>query len=458
VAVDIPAKIAILGAGPIGLETALYARFLGYGVAIYEQGTEIAAAVQAWGHVKMFTPFGMNRSPLGLAALSAQDEEYRPPDDDELLTGRAWRERYLVPLSRTDLLADHLQLGQRVLRIGKEQILKGELVGDEERGDWPFRIFVRDRQGVERIDAADVVIDASGVFYGPTAWLGEGGIPAIGEMELTAGGAIERGLPDINGSDRQRYAGRHTLLVGAGYSAATSAVALAQLAGEVPGTRVTWITRKPLADSVDAAERGPIPIITGDRLPERDALARQANALTAEPSSGVTHLSETVVQAVSRPSGDGTFQVRLVGRRSDTLSCDQIIANVGFRPERAIYGSFGPRMLYLTRADEASRGTHGSGECRLPGPAGVRPQTLLNPEPNFYILGAKSYGRKSNFLLATGLRADSRAIHDHRRPAGTGPVCDGATVGNVVVAELVISTRTISAARVADIASWRLRN
>ena len=30
------------------------------------------------------------------------------------------------------------------------------------------------------------------------------------------------------------------------------------------------------------------------------------------------------------------------------------------------------------------------------------PATLRNPEPNFYILGAKSYGRNSNFLLRTG--------------------------------------------------------
>jgi len=31
------------------------------------------------------------------------------------------------------------------------------------------------------------------------------------------------------------------------------------------------------------------------------------------------------------------------------------------------------------------------------------PQTLMNPEPNFYILGAKSYGRNSNFLFSLGL-------------------------------------------------------
>ena len=29
-------------------------------------------------------------------------------------------------------------------------------------------------------------------------------------------------------------------------------------------------------------------------------------------------------------------------------------------------------------------------------------QTLRNPEPSFFILGAKSYGRNPNFLLRTG--------------------------------------------------------
>jgi hypothetical protein len=30
------------------------------------------------------------------------------------------------------------------------------------------------------------------------------------------------------------------------------------------------------------------------------------------------------------------------------------------------------------------------------------PDSLRNPEPNFYILGAKSYGRNSSFLLRIG--------------------------------------------------------
>lgn len=402
-AVDTPARIAVLGSGPIGLEAALYARFLGYAVTIYDQGMEAAAAVSAWGHVTMFTPFGMNRSPLGLAALAAQDDKSQPPSDDEVLTGEQWRRRYLLPLSQTDLLADHLQLGVRVVRIGKEQVLKGELIGSEERGDWPFRILVRDRQGCERIDEADVVLDCTGVFCGPPAWFGHGGIPAIGEFELTQRGAIEHALPDFAGPARRQYGGKHTLLIGAGYSAATNLVALAQLAKEVPGTRVTWITRQALVDG----SPGPVPIIANDRLPGRDALARQANALASNHQAAaniVTHLPGTSVEVVSRSADDGPFQVRLIGRHNDTLSCDRIIANVGFRPDREIYeelqvhecyASHGPMKLAAALMGQASADCLDQQTCG--------PQMLTTPEPNFYILGAKSYGRKSNFLLSAGL-------------------------------------------------------
>ena len=63
-------RLAILGAGPVGLEAALYASALGYPFALYERG-QPSENLRAWGHVKLFTPFGMNVSPLGRATLKA---------------------------------------------------------------------------------------------------------------------------------------------------------------------------------------------------------------------------------------------------------------------------------------------------------------------------------------------------------------------------------------------------
>ncbi len=52
-----PIRCAVLGAGPVGLEPALYAAVLGMDVTVHERGKEIAASVRDWGHVRMFSPF-----------------------------------------------------------------------------------------------------------------------------------------------------------------------------------------------------------------------------------------------------------------------------------------------------------------------------------------------------------------------------------------------------------------
>ena len=42
-----------------------------------------------------------------------------------------------------------------------------------------------------------------------------------------------------------------------------------------------------------------------------------------------------------------------------------------------------------------------SGDCLAQPAAGI--ETLISPEPDFYILGSKSYGRNSSFLLRVGI-------------------------------------------------------
>ena len=394
-AVDAPAKIAILGAGPIGLEAALYARFLGYDVDIYERG-QVAENVLRWGHVRMFSPFAMNSSPLGLAALQAQDPGYAPPGDGDLLTGREYAARYLLPVSRTDLLADHLKLNTTVLSVTHEDLLKGELVGDTERADYDFRILLLDAGGKETVTSADVVIDTTGVYGNPN-WAGQGGAPAIGERQ--ARGQIEYGVPDVLGQDRERYANRNTLLVGSGYSAATTAVALARLAEEAAETKATWIVRR-----CDSTSR-PIKVIGSDRLVERAELTAAANAIATDATSCIAFHPATSVSRIERPADTSRLAVTLAGDLEGEFEFDNIVANVGYRPDNQIYqelqihecyASQGPMKLAAALLGAAS------GDCLDQTAQG--PQTLLNPEPDFYILGAKSYGRNSDFLLSIGLQ------------------------------------------------------
>src|SRR5690606_26260000 len=125
-------RIAIIGAGPIGLEAALYARLKGYEVTVYER-REVANHVRHWGHVRMFSPFGMNSSEWGRAALSRT--EVTLPHSDALLTGNEYVEQYLLPLSRLAELEGCLRDQSVIWSICRRDSLKTEKVGDPRRAD-----------------------------------------------------------------------------------------------------------------------------------------------------------------------------------------------------------------------------------------------------------------------------------------------------------------------------------
>jgi hypothetical protein len=422
-AIDTPAKIAILGAGPIGLEAALYARFLGYDVELFDRGG-VAEHVRRWGHVRLFSPFAMNSTPLGLAALAAQDESYRPPAGDAILTGGQWVSEYLEPLSRTDLLADSLRLHSHVVAVSRWDWLKGEAVGSGDRGDSSFRILLRDRDGREWDSSADVVIDASGVFGNPN-WMGPGGAPARGEARWR--GRIRYDIPDVVGPDatggssrhaehasdvdRARYAGKRMLVVGRGHSAATTVVALAELSSAETGGTVVWATRDDArresssgaAVSQDArGPKGPLDEVPDDPLPERARLTRRANHLVGE-GGPVTHWPATSVESVAWDEARGKFSVVLIGQHAAETEFDEIIANVGFRPDGTIYSELQVHECYATGGLmklAARRLGAAAGDCLRERSHGA--DSLRSPEPDFYILGAKSYGRDSNFLVAVG--------------------------------------------------------
>jgi len=377
-AIDTPAKLAIIGAGPIGLEAALYGRFLGYDVVIFERA-QVGEHVR-WSHqVKSFAPFAQTCSPLGLAAITAQDESYEAPAGDAHLTGQEWLDRYLLPLAETDLLSDHLRLRTRVVSIGKEQVRRTDRAADlpegDERGDWSFRLLVQDAEGNERIEEADAVLDCSGV-RSHIQWCGHGGLPAIGERQLQQ--EIVYHLPDLLGVDQAKYAGKNTLLIGHGDSAAQAAVDLAQLIEIDPTTRFSWITRHEHQPA-----GGPVKIDSHDPLPLRQERRARANAIAAQ--SGNWHWG-THVEKIVRREPEGALVVSFSGQHAGEDSFDCILALVGSRPDVSMLAELQVDLDPVT--------------------AGLRNpfHQLIHPEDNFYILGEKSFGRKSGFLFTDGLR------------------------------------------------------
>jgi thioredoxin reductase len=385
-------RIAVLGAGPIGLEAALYARTLQLPVTVYERG-RAGEHLHRWGHVRLFSPFGMNATPLGKSAIRTDQPRHEFPPDADCITGKEHLAAYLEPLARTELLRSCIRTQTQVLAIGRRGFLKEESPGDSKRGQQPFRLLVREGDRTERIEEADVVIDCTGT-YGQHRWLGDGGIPAVGETAWEK--EICYTLDDVLGSRKTHYAGKTVLVIGGGYSAATTVCNLARLSEDYPETWITWLTR--------GKSTQPIKRIPGDPLRERDRLAARANTLATRGESGVEFHPAAAIDEIDCSSPDKGFRVvaRIAGK-SRTFEADRLIANVGYSPDNSLYrelqvhecyASLGPMTL------AAALLQHSGSDC-LAIPA-QGPAALQNPEPNFYILGAKSYGRNSNFLLRNG--------------------------------------------------------
>src|SRR5438067_736165 len=255
-------KIAIVGAGPIGLEAAVAALDRGYDVNVFERG-EVGDAVRRWGHVRMFSPLGMNVSMRGLERLRHSGSHL--PNPDGILAGTEYVAEYLIPLAYT--LGEIVHTNTEVVAIGRCEVLKNELIGSPERFESPFRLLLR-RGAREWTEQADFVFDCSGTYSTPNH-LGDGGMPAVGEGACKA--LISYGIPDIMGRVRWLFENRRVLVVGSGHSAATAVRELASLRRNAPETEIVWATRRGLSP--------PFQRIENDQLPERDRLLRRANEL-----------------------------------------------------------------------------------------------------------------------------------------------------------------------------------
>jgi len=384
-------RIAVIGGGPIGLEAALAARLAQFSVKVYERG-KVGEHLQRWGHVRLFSPFRMNCTAGGREAILAENPNHSFPEENACITGRQHLATYLEPLAKTKPLRECLCTDTQVLAVGRQRWLKSDSPGNGQRAQQAFRLLVREK-GKERIEEADVVLDCSGV-YGQHRWLGDGGIPAPGE--LAAEQQIVYGLDDVLGDRRNYYAGKTILVVGGGYSAATTVCNLAELAQQSPETWTIWLARTTATQ--------PIRRIVDDSLRERDRLAVRANTLATRADGNAEFHGNSVVRAIEPLGPDKGFRVSaMVGKQPRTWDVDRLIGTVGYTPDTNLYRELQVHECYASlgpmKLAAALLGA-GAGDCLQQTSHGA--EALRNPEPNFYVIGSKSYGRNSHFLLRIG--------------------------------------------------------
>lgn len=418
---DLP--VAVIGGGPVGLAAAAHLAERAIPFVVLEAGDGPAAAVRQWSHVRLFSPWRYNIDQAARRLLT--EAGWVEPDPDVLPTGGQLAGDYLQPFADLPALKPHVRHRARVVAVtrrGLDRLRSTNGAGG--RDATPFLLRLADGEDV----LARAVIDASGTWGAPNV-LGAAGIPAHGEAHAAA--FVEHALPDVLGAARGRFAGRRTLVVGAGHSAANTLLSLAELAAEAPGTGVVWAIRS--ASAARAYGGG-----SADALPARGALGTR---LREHVEAGTVELVTTFgVHAVSVVDGRV-----VVSDGSRSITVDRIVSATGFRPDHSIASELRldlDPIMGSTRAlaplidpNEHSCGTvppHGADE-------------LAHPEPGYYAIGVKSYGRAPTFLLATGyeqarsvvaaLAGDWSAARDVRLDlpetgvCNSNPVLDSDTIG-----------------------------
>jgi len=378
--------VAIIGGGPIGIEAAVYGRERGLEVEVLERG-RVGANVERWSHVQLFSAWELNRSRWGERVLEREGVALEP--EGAYPTGAEYLETYLRPLAGSDVLAERVREHHEVRGIARRGALKTEQVGAAARGKRRFVLRVDGPAG-ETLVEADAVIDATGVYDIPNG-LGPGGLRAMGEEAHRD--EIEYYVPEVSEGDRRRYAGRHTMVVGAGYSAVTTLRDLQRLRGEAGETEITWCLR---------SGGEPYALIPDDPLPMRRELTEFGNAA----ARGEIPEIEVVVGPIRELRRDaGHWRVELVESGEGTVvEVDEIVANVGYRPDMAMFRELQVHPCWATEGpiDLAASlvGAESGADCLEQTASGV--EALEHPEPDFFVLGSKSYGRHSTFLLDVG--------------------------------------------------------
>lgn len=373
--------VAVIGAGPVGLAAAAHLIERGETPIIFEAGATVGASMLSWGHVRLFTPWRYATDKASRRLL--EPHGWAHPEPDHHPTGAEIVNEYLIPLANLPEIQPHLHLGTRVVSVSRQGFDKMKTDG---RADAPFVISTVCDDGSEGRFLAKGVIDASGTYTSPNP-LGANGAPALGENRLRD--HIFYGIPDVLGAHRARYANRRVLVVGSGHSAFNAILDLMKLVDTAPDTTIVWAVRRAKIGQMFGGG-------DGDGLAARGALGQSVRDLVER---GVIQFVTGFRVAELHPVDN---QIAVIGEKGSIDPVDEIITTTGFRPDLSILSEM---RLDLDAAVESPTTLAPLIDPNIHSCGTVRPhgaEELKHPEPNFFIIGMKSYGRAPTFLLLTG--------------------------------------------------------
>ncbi len=376
--------VAIIGAGPVGMAAAAHLTERNIPFLLFEAGESVGFNLLDWGHVRVFSPWRYNIDKAAERLLL--DIDWVKPNEDALPTGEELVKQYLLPLSFHPSIEPSLHLSSKVIAVTRKGLDKVRTANREKA---PFIVKVN-QNGTTRTFECSGVIDSSGTWQNPNP-IGVGGVWATGEIENQH--RIAYRIPDILHKDKTRYAGKKVVVIGGGHSAINSLLDLAKLKEEYPTTELHWALHTEKLSQIYGGKED-------DALEARGALGIRIEQLV---NSGQLHIhTPYYIHELEAESDAITVKGYVKSFYTEITGVDEIIANTGARPDLSLQREVRVQIdLALECVPELAElidpNIHSCGTVRPHGELELR-----QPEPNFYVVGVKSYGRAPTFLIATG--------------------------------------------------------
>lgn len=373
--------VAIIGGGPVGLAAAAHLVKQGQSFLLFESGPQVGTSFLDYAHVRLFSPWEFNIDPASKELLL--ESGWKEPVAKRLPYAGDIYSQYLKPLSELSQMSPFIHVNSEVLAVSRENIDKRHAEG---RNETPFVLHVKSQNKVE-IFHARAVIDSSGTWQQQNP-INSSGIYLPSEKE--ASHQIFYGIPDVLKKHKDRYMGKKTVVVGSGHSAINTLINLGKIKQEEPSTSIVWVLRKQQVSEVFGSAK--------DKILARFQLSESIQRLVNEGQIDVyTPFKITGIHQTSESSLE--IEGLMDNNRTVISSVDEIISNTGSRPNfdflREIrYDSdptieCSPKLTEIIYPKKGIVPAHGE-------------EYLRQPEENFYIIGAKSFGRASTFFLTTG--------------------------------------------------------
>ena len=404
--VESPATIAVIGAGPVGIEAALYARFLGFNVDMFDAGRPARNATQ-WHERLLDVPVRDCTTALGHAALASQDANYRTPDKDRRFTGQQFADEYLLPLAKSDLLVDSIHINSPVFEVSRLRVPLDDPCDLQERCNDEFRLLIQSRDRGSYTRRADLVFDCRGIASGTCGW-GPAGSQAIGANETAD--RIYRWLPCDPRFELREVQGKQTILFGQSDRAIRFAQEWSELLENRTSPRVAESLRRlvPIQSSSesDSSDRSSpelsvkliwlIPNVSSEADTRAERISRELAGKHADPKNFSVMMIRGIERVACDEHGRWRLELLLADDSTTELAGDVFAPFPNARPTPSI----GPELLPQEQVFRSQAPTIALNDVPI-FYAGWPGWKLATQEPHYYRLGSLEHPGDPNGLPET---------------------------------------------------------